>query len=58
MRTEKTETESIEVTAARYGISRNLAFKLAREGNLKGAIRLGKRIVVVKAVTDRILQGN
>lgn len=51
------ETDSIGATADRYGISRNLAFKLAREGKLPGCLRLGKRLVVVRAVTDKILQG-
>jgi hypothetical protein len=52
----KRETETIEVTARRYGIGRNPAYDLARRGELPGVIRLGRRLVVVKAVTDRVLR--
>ena len=50
------ETETIETTARRYGIGRNPAYDLARRGDLPGVIRLGRRLVVVKAVTDRVLR--
>ena len=48
-------TETVEETAQRYGIGRGMAYELARRGELPGVIRLGRRLVVAKAVTDRIL---
>jgi hypothetical protein len=48
-------TETIEETAHRYGIGRGLAYELARRGQLPGVIRLGKRLLVARAVTDRVL---
>jgi len=40
------------------GISRNLAYDLARRGELPGAIRLGeKRIVVSRVQLENLLQG-
>jgi predicted DNA-binding transcriptional regulator AlpA len=39
------------------GISRGLAFQLAREGKLPGAIRLGGRIVVSRAVLEKAING-
>ncbi|MGA8017181.1 MAG: helix-turn-helix domain-containing protein [Candidatus Dormiibacterota bacterium] len=48
-------TETVEETAHRYGIGRGIAYELARRGELPGVIRLGRRLVVAKAVTDRIL---
>ncbi len=49
------DTETVEETARRYGIGRGMAYDLARRGELPGVIRLGRRFVVAKAVTDRVL---
>lgn len=48
-------TETVTETARRYGIGRGMAYELARRGELPGVIRLGRRLVVAKAVTDRLL---
>jgi len=56
----KTErlTLSISETAAMLGISRNLAYELARRGGLPGVIKLGqKRLVVSRIAIERLLQG-
>ncbi|MGA8014439.1 MAG: helix-turn-helix domain-containing protein [Candidatus Dormiibacterota bacterium] len=45
-------TQTVEETARRYGISRGVAYELARRGELPGVIRLGRRLVVARAVTD------
>ena len=51
-------TLSIAEAAAVLGISRNLAYELARRGELPGVIRLGqKRLVVSRAAIERLLQG-
>ncbi len=50
-------TVSVPVAARMLGISRGLAFQLAREGKLPGAIRLGGRIVVSRAVLERTING-
>ena len=40
------------------GISRNLAYQLAREGRLPGVIKLGnKRLVVSRIQLENLLQG-
>lgn len=57
----KTEklTLSCAEAAAMLGISRNLAYSLARRGELPGVIKLGqKRLVVSRAAILRVLQGN
>lgn len=51
-------TLSIPEAAARLGISRDLAYSLAKRGELPGAIRLGKKRVVVSRVQlERFLEG-
>ena len=51
-------TLTVKEAAAMLGISRNLAYELARCGELPGLIRLGqKRVVVSKLAIDRLLQG-
>jgi len=52
-------TLSITQTAAMLGISRGLAYSLAKSGQLPGVIRLGgKRLVVSRVALERLLQGN
>ena len=51
-------TLSIPEAARAWGISKNLAYTLARAGNLPGVIHLGpKRMVVSKAIFERTLNG-
>jgi excisionase family DNA binding protein len=57
-RAENRLTLSVEETAALLGVSRNLAYKLARQGKLPGVIPIGqKRLVVSKAAIERLLEG-
>lgn len=57
MATEKL-TISVEEAARQLGISRGLAYELARTGKLPGVIRLGaKRLVVSRAALERLLEG-
>lgn len=50
-------TLSVEEAAAMLGISRNLGYKLARQGKLPGAISIGdKRLVVSKAAIEKLLE--
>ena len=52
-------TYSIAEAAAMLGISRNLAYELARRGELPGMIRLGqKRVVCSKVAIQKLLEGN
>jgi excisionase family DNA binding protein len=52
-------TISVGEAAKMLGISRNLAFNLARQGKLPGCIPLGqKRLVVSKVAIERLIQGN
>ena len=56
--TETRLTLTVKEAATMLGISKNLAYELARRGELPGAIKLGhKRIVVSKVQLERILQG-
>ena len=56
MNTEKM-TLSIPEAAEVLGISRNLAYELARRGELPGLIRLGeKRVVCSKPAIKKLLQ--
>jgi len=49
-------TLSVREAAQLLGISKNLAYQLARQGKLPGMIRLGqKRIVVSRIAIDRLL---
>ena len=51
-------TISISQAAKKIGISRNLAYRLAREKILPGVIELGpKRMVVSAAAIERLLNG-
>jgi excisionase family DNA binding protein len=51
-------TLKIKEAAAMLGISKNLAYELARRGELPGVIKLGqKRLVVSKLAIERLLQG-
>lgn len=47
---------TVEECARLCGISRNLAYQLAREGSLP-TIRLGRRILVPKLALERMLAG-
>ncbi|MBM4463426.1 MAG: helix-turn-helix domain-containing protein [Chloroflexi bacterium] len=50
---------SVDEVARKLQISRNLAFKLAREKRLPGVIHLGnRRMCVSAAVIDRLLAGD
>jgi excisionase family DNA binding protein len=51
-------TMSVESAAALLGISRATAYRLARNGELPGAIRLGHRIVVSRTALERLLAGD
>lgn len=51
------ETITIQEAARRLGISRNSCYALAQRGELPGAIRLGKRIVVSIYQFERFLRG-
>ena len=51
-------TYSVSEAATILGISKNLAYELAKRGELPGAIKLGqKRIVVSRGQLERLLQG-
>ena len=52
---EKTLTLSVEQTARVLGISRGLAYQMAREGKIP-TLRFGKRIVVPRKAIERLLQ--
>ena len=57
----KTEklTLSVSEAADMLGISRNLAYDLARRGELPGIIKLGqKRLVVSRMAILKLLQGD
>ncbi len=52
-------TYSVAEAAAMLGISRNLAYDLARRGELPGTIKLGqKRLVVSRIAIEKLLQGD
>jgi len=58
MQTNGRLTLTIKEAAAKLGISKNLAYDLARRGELPGVIRLGgKRLVVSKIQLDNLLRG-
>jgi len=50
-------TLTVPKAAQLLGISRGLAYKLAREGRLPGVIALGGRFVVSRAALERLLAG-
>jgi len=50
---------SVKEAAAMLGVSKNLAYDLARRGKLPGAIRLGaKRVIISRAQFERFLEGD
>lgn len=51
------DTITVEQAAKRLGVSRNTCYNLAAKGELPGAIRLGKRIVVSIYQFERFLRG-
>ena len=53
----ETATVSVSDAAELLGIGRNLAYELARRGELPGALRLGRRIVVSRKALDVFLDG-
>jgi len=56
-RLENRLTLSIEQASAMLGISRNLGYKLARQGKLPGVIPIGdKRLVVSKVAIEKLLE--
>jgi excisionase family DNA binding protein len=50
-------TMSVEEAASALGISRSLAYELARRAELPGVRRLGRRYVVSSEVLNRWLAG-
>lgn len=52
---EKTLTITVEAAGRMLGISRGLAYQMAREGRIP-TIRFGKRLVVPKWAIERLLQ--
>jgi excisionase family DNA binding protein len=53
-----TMTYTIDEAARLLGISRGLAYRLAREGRLPGVIPLGRRFVVSRAALEHLLAGD
>ena len=52
------QTLTVEEAAARLGISRTLAYELAKTGRLPApVIRLGRRLVVTRRALERVLAG-
>ncbi|MDD4985166.1 MAG: helix-turn-helix domain-containing protein [Dehalococcoidales bacterium] len=57
--TERKLTLSVAEASVMLGISRNLGYALARQGQLPGCIKLGeKRMVVSKVALERLLNEN
>jgi excisionase family DNA binding protein len=50
-------TMRVHEAAHILGIGRNLAYELARRGELPGALYLGRRIVVSRKMLDQYLNG-
>ena len=50
-------TLTIMEVAKTLGISRGLAYDLARQGKLPGVIRLGKRLLISRKCMDEFLSG-
>lgn len=60
MRAEQAEplTMTVEEAAARLGISRTLAYELAKANRLPAPVlRLGRRLVVSRLALERVLAG-
>ena len=56
---ENPATITVEAAARRLGIGRQLAYELARRGELPGAHRLGpRRIVVSRKALERFLESD
>jgi excisionase family DNA binding protein len=53
----KPRTISVEDAARELGIGRQLAYQLARSGELPGVMRLGHRFVVVRERFEQVLTG-
>ena len=53
----ETATVSVSHAAERLGIGRNLAYELARRGELPGALRLGRRVRVSRKALEAFLEG-
>ena len=51
----KRATLSVRETAARLGISKNVAYEAVRRGEIP-SIRLGGRILIPKVALDRLLE--
>ena len=54
--TKESATVNVEEAAKILGIGRHTAYDLANRGELPGALRLGRRIVVSKQVLARFLR--
>ena len=52
------QTVSVEVAAKLLGIGRQTAYNLVRTGQLPGARRLGRRIVISRRAIDAFLEGH
>lgn len=50
-------TMNVNEAARSLGIGRNLAYDLAKQGKLPGALRLGRRIVVSRKIIEDFLSG-
>ena len=51
-------TYTIRETAAKLGISKGLAYRLAKEGRLPGLLKLGdKRLVVSATQLENLIRG-
>ena len=58
MQAEERLTYTIREAALKLGISKNLAYELAKRGQLPGVIRLGvRRVVVSKGQLENLLRG-
>ena len=50
-------TMTVDAAARRLGIGRQLAYDLANQGKLPGALRLGRRFVVSRKMLENFLGG-
>ncbi len=50
-------TITVDAAARRLGIGRQLAYDLANQGKLPGALRLGRRIVVSRQILEAFIVG-
>lgn len=57
MTTENRRTYSIPVLAQLAGVSKTRLYKLAEDGKLPGALRIGDRLLVSRKVADAWLDG-